>query len=196
MRLAAVTQSELRDLFRARRNTLSATECRRHSEKIVAHLAEEPVIRAATTIAMYAASNNEVDVSELAATYPAKQFCLPIVAAEGVLKFFSWQHGSALVRGKFGIPVPDCASALPITLTDIDVFVVPLVVFDAACNRIGMGGGYYDRTLANVAKSRQDAWLAGVAYALQYTDKIAANPWDIALDSVFTENETYRRTGN
>jgi 5-formyltetrahydrofolate cyclo-ligase len=78
----------------------------------------------------------------------------------------------------------------------LDLMLVPLVGFDGACNRIGMGGGFYDRTLAYLRRRRH--WrrprLIGIAHECQRVDRIDPRPWDIPLDAVVTEQGVYRRT--
>ena len=66
---------------------------------------------------------------------------------------------------------------------------MPLVAFDADCTRIGMGAGYYDRTLEN----KKRCFLIGVAHQFQYVDYIEPQPWDVPLDAVITNKNIYWR---
>ncbi len=71
--------------------------------------------------------------------------------------------------------------------------ILPLVGFDADCHRLGMGGGFYDRTLGylRIRTHWRRPRLFGIAHELQKVPRIAAQPWDIPLDAVFTESHTY-----
>ena len=76
----------------------------------------------------------------------------------------------------------------------LDLILLPLVGFDLKGNRLGMGGGYYDRTLSYLRHRR--FWikprLVGVAHECQKVDSLIARPWDIPLDAVVTETAFYR----
>ena len=69
--------------------------------------------------------------------------------------------------------------------------VVPLVAFDARGQRLGMGGGWYDRSFAFRRAHAAPPYLAGAAFSLQRVEAIAAEPWDVPLDAVCTESETF-----
>jgi len=93
-----------------------------------------------------------------------------------------------LLKNRFGIWEP--AIGTIISPKAIDVVITPLAAFDEQRNRVGMGGGYFDRCFAFLAHRRQ--WLRpkliGVAFNCQKVEKIVPNPWDIRLYRVFTES--------
>jgi len=94
----------------------------------------------------------------------------------------------------YGIPEPR-----PIELIDprtLDLVLTPLVAFDGSGHRIGMGGGYYDRSFAFLRRRRywRKPHLLGLAYELQKLPAIIPNDWDIPLDAVATEARIYRAT--
>jgi len=103
-----------------------------------------------------------------------------IVKAQNQLE---WRrcNNSPLTTNKYGIlePTGDLVSTQA-----IDVFLIPLVGFDAEGNRIGMGAGYYDRALT---ETRDNCVKIGCAHGVQQCDNITADPWDIALDAIATE---------
>jgi 5-formyltetrahydrofolate cyclo-ligase len=80
----------------------------------------------------------------------------------------------------------------------LDLLLVPLVGFDADCNRLGMGGGFYDRTLAYL--TRRTHWrrprLVGIAHECQRVERLETGPWDVPLDAVATERRLYWRPGS
>lgn len=70
---------------------------------------------------------------------------------------------------------------------ELDLLIMPLVAMDARGNRLGMGGGYYDRTLANFANGALQPVLVGVGYQFQLVEKIETQPWDVPLDWIATD---------
>ena len=88
-------------------------------------------------------------------------------------------------KGRYGIwaPVPSRSHVLP--PDQLELVLCPCTAFDRQGHRLGMGGGYYDRFLPRCEK----AVVAAVAYELQRVDELEAEPWDVAMDVVFTEVE-------
>jgi 5-formyltetrahydrofolate cyclo-ligase len=106
------------------------------------------------------------------------------------LQFAPWRPGEALVANRFGIPEP--AEAQPLPAEAMALIVLPLVGFDATGQRLGMGGGWYDRSLAfRRDRTAPPPWLVGVGFALQQIDALPVEPWDVPLDAVCTESNTF-----
>jgi 5-formyltetrahydrofolate cyclo-ligase len=97
---------------------------------------------------------------------------------------------------RFGIPEPTSKGRHIRPARHLDVLLVPLVGFDSTGNRIGMGGGYYDRTLAFLNRRRQ--WrrprLIGIAHECQRVAAIEPRAWDVPLQAVATERRLYARS--
>lgn len=91
----------------------------------------------------------------------------------------------------FGIPEPVHRRTDRRSANQLDMILLPLVAFDAAGHRIGMGGGFYDRTLAFTKRRRpwRRPLLIGLAYDFQQVARIKDNPWDVALDAIATPND-------
>ncbi len=108
------------------------------------------------------------------------QACMPVVVAENVpMAFHAWTPQTAMISDRYGIPIPaDPRELLP------DVLLVPLVAFDAAGYRLGYGGGYFDRTLAQLSPA---PLTIGVGYELGRVDSILPEAHDIPLDRIVTE---------
>ena len=94
---------------------------------------------------------------------------------------------------RFKLPEPDVTDAEMLEPESLDLVLVPLVVFDPQLNRIGMGGGYYDRSFefrkqpgCNVPA------LIGVAHELQKVDQLVPEEWDVRLDMVITDAAIYK----
>ena len=110
---------------------------------------------------------------------------VPVIAARGQpLQFHLWTPEADLQDGPFGARVP--ASARPMVP---HVLIVPLVAFDRAGNRLGYGGGFYDRTLAAL-RAQRPTLAVGFAWAAQEADALPLEPTDQPLDAVVTETET------
>ena len=124
-----------------------------------------------------------------------KSIYLPVLTRfkKNQLWFAQWHADSKLQTNRYGIPEPVYQGRDLIPATHLDLVVTPLVAFDQACHRIGMGGGYYDRSF-NFLRFRQH-WkkpaLVGVAYEFQQVPHIKPQPWDIPLQLVFTEKKHY-----
>lgn len=160
-------------------------DARRAAAAALASLGLKLALAARAIVAGFVAVRDEIDPLPLMQALAAggAQLALPaVIGARSPLAFRAWSPGGALAPGAYGIPEPppQAAAVTP------DVVLVPLAAFDRAGHRIGYGGGYYDRTLAALRATR--AVLAiGVAFAVQETAEIPAQPHDAALDLVLTE---------
>jgi 5-formyltetrahydrofolate cyclo-ligase len=116
-----------------------------------------------------------------------KRVFAPVVEKNFAMKFCEVTAKSTLVANRYGLP--EARDGATIEPRALDVVVTPVVAFDADGNRIGMGGGYFDRTFFFL-KNRQHLFhpkLIGLAFACQRVEKIAANPWDIRVFRVIDE---------
>ena len=110
---------------------------------------------------------------------------LPVVVQKAhPLIFRAWRSGDKIERGVWNIPIPaDGAEVVP------DVAIAPVVGFDRACYRLGYGGGFFDRTLASLARMPR---VFGVGYAMQEIATIHPQPHDVPMSAVVTELETVK----
>lgn len=138
-------------------------------------------------LAAYVAMRSEIDpMPAMADAHRHGPVALPVVVAPATpLRFRRWQPGIAMADGGFGTLIP--ASGDWITPR---VLVVPLVAFDRRGNRLGYGGGFYDRTLEKL-RSLKKVVAIGVAYAAQMVDGVPRGEHDAPLDHVMTERETF-----
>lgn len=190
----------LRRRLRAARRTLSPTEQRRHAQALARSLGKHTIFLRACRVGAYRSTNGELDPFPLLQQVPTrrKRCFLPALRAypQRKLRFLEYRPGDPLAHNRFGIPEPRLRNRrirLPWTL---DLLLVPLVGFDARCNRLGMGGGgYYDRTLAYLRRRRH--WrrprLIGIAHECQRVEALTPNPWDVPLDTIVTEARIYSR---
>jgi 5-formyltetrahydrofolate cyclo-ligase len=177
-----LTKSELRrDCLRQRR-ALNVDDWQRRSRQICAHLVELAAYRSATTLLAYFAFRQEPDLSPLW-TDTAKSWGFPRCMGED-LSWHYWQPGQPLTTNAWGIlePHPD----LPrVEISKVDLLLVPCVGFNAAGYRLGYGGGFYDRLLA------QPAWAQietiGIGFELGRLENFVPDQWDQPLSGICTE---------
>lgn len=116
------------------------------------------------------------------------KLALPVVTdapGKSVITMREWHPADALAPNRFGIAEP--ANSPEVHVTDIDLVLVPLVGWDRAGNRLGMGASFYDRLFQPFVE-RDRPTRMGVAYELQRVDSIPSEPWDIRLHGILTEN--------
>ena len=167
------------------------------TDAICSYLVSSALFRNSRRLAGFMANENEPDLA--AVMYQAwavgKKWHLPIIGLPYVnhLWFGRYEPGDPLVENRFGIAEPKVALGKATLSWGLDVVLMPLVAFDLQGNRLGMGKGYYDRTLKYLRHRRH--WckprLIGVAYEFQKVDKLPFQPWDVPLDGVVTEQQLY-----
>jgi len=184
----------VRKTLRHQRNALSSTLQHEKSASIVSKIAQSPVYASANHIAFYYPVDGEVDPLPLAQLkYSAtdnKQFYLPILQGNNEpLLFAPVSSQSEYVNNRFSIPEPLYNDNELITGDALDLVLMPLLGFDNQGNRLGMGGGFYDRTFEFKKQTARKPLLMGIAYDLQETAPLKAESWDIPLDYIVTENQ-------
>ncbi len=175
---------------------MSTAQRRRQSQAVIANLKRTSLFRCARRIACYLPNDGEVDLTTLIAQLGAwrKQCFLPVLdpLRPRRLWFAPYAIGDRLTANRYGIPEPAVAPRYYVPAWHLDLILTPLVAFDAAANRLGMGGGYYDRTLA--FRRHRHHWqrprLLGIAYACQQVATLPQRPWDIPLNGVVTDHAT------
>ena len=121
-----------------------------------------------------------------------KQVYLPNLDRQA-LRFAPYFHARKMRLNRYRLPEPDVADDDMLAPEELDLVLAPLVVFDAQRNRIGMGGGFYDRSFAFRKNSRiTTPVLIGVAHELQKVDHIDAEEWDVRLDMIVTDQNIYQ----
>lgn len=155
------------------------------STKICAQIKQLNAYRYARHIALYHAYQGEVTLDELWRAAPMQgKFCyFPAINAEKTLSFLPATPATPFKANRYGIPEPDVAISEAVCPKELDLIFMPLVAFDEFGTRMGMGGGYYDRTLAQ----ENHPLLIGVAYECQRQAYIAPEEWDIPLTAIITE---------
>ncbi|WP_374604223.1 5-formyltetrahydrofolate cyclo-ligase [Arenimonas sp.] len=184
------TRPELRRQLQARRAALPPGERLAAADAVARHLSDQPDLREPGYVAGYWAVGGEVPLHAVQLRLaPAQVWCLPVLQADGSLRFAPWRAGDPLVNNRFGIPEPEVEPASTLAPEAMSVVLLPLVGFDRAGNRLGMGGGYYDRSFAFRRGVTAPPHLVGVAYACQEIPALDAEDWDVPLDAVATESD-------
>jgi 5-formyltetrahydrofolate cyclo-ligase len=180
------TKADLRAAALAKRDALDDDERAAAAQAIA--LRGLPIeISRSTVVAGYSPIRSEIDPIPLMQKLAARgaPLALPVITARGQsLRFRVWSPGDRLMRGPLGIlePSPAAAEIVP------DIVLVPLAAFDRSGHRIGYGAGHYDRTLAQLHKSKGFAAI-GLAFAAQEVEAVPALQHDVALDYVLTETQ-------
>lgn len=183
-------KSSIRRTMRQRRRALTPGECSRLSARLIFRLVRHPFFKKARRIGIYFPNDGEIDVTPVARTSAEKSFFLPVLPPLGKkrLWFAPYTKGQHLVLDRFGIPEP--LGGRNVRTEQLDLVVVPLVAFDDAGGRIGMGGGFYDTSLEFLARPGRVSSLRviGAAYDFQQVETIPKDRWDIPLHGVLTES--------
>ena len=168
---------------------MTAEDRCRASQTICEQVIRMPAFRKSRRIACYLPTPYEVDTWPIIARgwRMQKRIFAPVTSADGRIVYRELVPSTNLVAADFGILEPVDGEILP--ARKFDMVIVPMVAFDADHNRIGMGGGYHDRTFAFLRHRRLYCRpkLVGVAFDCQKVEKIPVNPWDIRVFCVVTE---------
>jgi 5-formyltetrahydrofolate cyclo-ligase len=185
---ASPSKAHLRGAALAARDALS-DEHRAAAAQAIASRGLPVEITHGTIVAGYSPIRSEIDPAPLMRKLAGQGalLALPAIAARGQsLRFRSWFPEDKLLRGPLGIlePSPAATEVIP------DIVLVPLAAFDRSGHRIGYGAGHYDRTLAQLRKSRAVIAI-GLAFAAQEVEAVPALQHDVALDYVLTETQMF-----
>ena len=126
--------------------------------------------------------NFEIDDLKILKNFEKKKLIisLPVVKENFKMDFYKWSFSDPLKINKYGIPEPETKY-----LVRPDIILVPLVAFDKNLNRLGYGGGYYDRLIERLSKKKKIIKI-GLALSVQKIDKVPINKYDQKLDFIIT----------
>ncbi|MEH8015806.1 5-formyltetrahydrofolate cyclo-ligase [Rheinheimera muenzenbergensis] len=185
----------LRQHIRQLRQQLSPAVQQQAATALATQVLALPQLATCQHIALYLANDGELDTLPLiqALWQLGKTLYLPVLHpfAAGYLVFVQYQQHTRLYPNNFGIaePLPECHRLAPVK--QLDMIFTPLVAFDAAGNRLGMGGGFYDRTLAQLPTDSH-CQLIGLAHACQQVDDLPCESWDIPLQQIITPEQVLK----
>lgn len=189
----ADTRQLLRKELRARRKALSPSQQATASAWVLRHLIQLPQILRAQHVALYMAADGELDPVPAAEQLwkMGKKCYLPVLhpTRERELWFVPFEPDTLLKPNRFGIPEPDHRLAHKLPPHLLDVVLLPLVGFDRHGGRLGMGGGFYDKTFAFHQGKKTKPFLIGLAHSCQEVDLLEMASWDIPLFAIATDKE-------
>jgi 5-formyltetrahydrofolate cyclo-ligase len=179
-------KAQLRGSLRTLRRTISRAQQQRAAQALSSHLFRLPQFWRSKNIAAYWANDGEISLQPVIeiAWRAGKQIFLPIIGSNHTMEFHLYKRGDPLHRNQLGIAEPRRSSALA-AVSELDLVIAPLVGFDGSGNRLGMGGGFYDRAMR--AGNRTGPRLIGAAHSLQRLAALKPEPWDKPLQAVVTE---------
>ena len=191
-------RAQLRRDLRSRRRALPAVQRIAAADALANQLLALPFLPDSGHVAGYWAMDGEIALNSWQVRLPRSLvYCLPVLHTDNSLRFAPWRPGEALVSNRFGIPEPDVDPAEALPAQALSLVVMPLVGFDARGHRLGMRGGWYDRSFAFLKERRRDRsappWLVGVGFAIQQTPVLEAADWDVTPDAICTEQTTLLR---
>lgn len=173
--------------MRQRRRSLSAQAQTAAAHKLLIRCSRNPLVRSAQSLAFYWPSDGEISPLPLMhlALRRGRRCYLPAVDSRTLrMTFKRYRHGDPLTRNAFGIPEPTAfAASIPANM--LDVVFMPLVAFDANGNRLGMGGGFYDRAFAKL-RGRKPLRI-GLAHSCQKVPELCQQSWDVPLHGICSE---------
>ena len=188
-------RTELRRQLRQARRALTPLQQRKASQQLLRQLVQHPLYRRSKHIAFYLANDGEIDPTLLLrhAQRMGKHCYLPVLSRwpANRMHFQRLLPNQRWVTNRFGIAEPVNDQRLQVRPWRLDLILLPLVGFDRQGNRLGMGGGFYDRLLA--FRQRRQHWqgprLLGLAHDCQQVDQLPIAPWDIPLDGIVSDQQ-------
>lgn len=194
---STLSRPQLRRLLRKARRTLNRAEQRQAAQGLYRQLAQNPLFRRARHVSLYLPMDGEIDPRLLLreAQRRGKKTYLPVLSAWPRTKmvFQRVRPGERFRPNRFRIPEPRIDARKQRKIWALDLILMPLVGFDDQGGRLGMGGGFYDRSLAYQA--RRKAWqkpvLLGLAHECQKVEKLAVASWDVPLQGTVSDKRWY-----
>ncbi|MFG6138998.1 MULTISPECIES: 5-formyltetrahydrofolate cyclo-ligase [unclassified Halomonas] len=190
----------LRRDLRRRRRRLSAQEQSQAARRLCHQLRRLPEVQRARRVALYLPNDGEIDPTRLMPWLNGRgaRVHLPVLRplSPNALWFVHYHAGTPMVTNRFGIPEPctrhGAHRARRTPAWALDLILMPLVGFDDDGQRIGMGGGFYDRTLAFTRGRGPRPRLIGLAHDCQRVERLPVAPWDVPLDAIVSDRRVVR----
>lgn len=188
-------RQQIRAMFRQKRRLLSTLQQQQAAQQVLTTVIQSTQLKKAQTVACYLANDGEVNPQAIIeyCWQHNKTLLLPVLHpfSQGHLLFVEYQIDSKMQMNRFGIPEPAITTQKLCPLNQIDLIFTPLVAFDSSGNRLGMGGGFYDRTLAPIKRDKLPTRLVGLAHNCQQAQSLTSDSWDIPLNGIATPSEYF-----
>jgi 5-formyltetrahydrofolate cyclo-ligase len=185
----------IRQHFRKQRNLLNGAQQKLAAQACLQKCLASVNLARLKTVACYLTNDAELDPSAII------QYCwqqkiqvlLPVLDSSqaGHLIFVDYQSNSPMQTNIYGIAEPIATISNTVAIQDIDLIFTPLVAFDHKGNRLGMGGGYYDRSLAPIKEKKLSTQIIGLAHDCQQAEQLPTDGWDIPLHGIVTATKYF-----
>ncbi|MES2664314.1 MAG: 5-formyltetrahydrofolate cyclo-ligase [Pseudomonadota bacterium] len=182
----------LRKALRSKRLSLSEQTIQSSSQAIIKKLIQLSSFQQARHIGIYWPVFGEVDLRPLLSR-TSSNFYLPVITEDQTLTFRLCDESTSLIKNRFGINEPT-ENAVTVFAQALDIVCAPLVAFTKEGLRLGMGGGFYDKTFAfclNEKSNKKPCTLIGIGYDWQQVEKLEVQAWDVPMDLIITDLNTY-----
>ncbi len=188
----ATTRSALRQQLRQRRRELTKSQQRSAAQRLCRQLTRQPLFIRSRHIAFYLPNDGEIDPTLIIETAwkLGKRCYLPVLkpGPNNQLWFIRYQSHTPLITNRFGILEPKVQYRRTFSAQLLDLVLMPLVGFDDHGARMGMGGGFYDRTFAfKKTTAARPPYLLGLAHECQRVERLHLASWDISLNAIATD---------
>lgn len=182
-------KAEIRKTVRAKRKTLEQAEIAEKSRLVCEKVIKTEAFLKANLILAYMSARNEIDAGYITENAAAlgKSVAFPLCAEDGGLKLFVPDTPDCFRKGSYGISEPDALRSKEVFPEDLDLIIVPAIAFTREGQRLGQGGGYYDRLLV-----KTPAVTIGIGYDFQLFDKLPTESHDRALDYIITPSHAFK----
>ena len=189
----SLSRDHIRQQIRLARRSLSNEQQTTDAKKLLTLLIQLDKVQQAKNIAISIAFDGEIQ------TMPFIEWCwennkqvyLPVVHPfnKGHLLFLHYTANTEMIINQYGISEPKLKQQLTCPIKQLDIIFTPLVAFDKQGNRIGMGGGYYDRMLAPWFSEKSGPYPIGLAHDCQLVQQLPTEAWDVPLPEIITPSK-------
>lgn len=196
-KLIAAQKKALRAQIRKQRKALTPLQQKQASRNLLKQLNRSRLLLSHKHIALYLGNDGELNPEYFMAQLWArkKKLYLPVIhpLAKQQLCFCAFNKNTRLRRNHFGIKEPVFKRTKKLGRQFLSLVMLPLVAFDNAGNRMGMGGGFYDRSFTYKHKRPEDKpKLIGLAHDFQAQPALPTEEWDVPLQGILTDKRYYR----
>ncbi|RTZ15928.1 5-formyltetrahydrofolate cyclo-ligase [Vibrio aquaticus] len=191
-----LSRQDFRQAIRLKRNQLPQDFQHQAGLELAIRFFALKEVQSAQHIALYLSADGEIDTKPLIERLwqSGKQVYLPVIHpfSKGHLLFLHYTPDSSMVLNKYNISEPKLEQRKIIPTSSLDLICTPLVAFDSSGHRLGMGGGYYDRTLEPWFKTKQGPKPLGLAHDCQHVDSLPIESWDVPLPKIVTPTKIWQ----
>jgi 5-formyltetrahydrofolate cyclo-ligase len=190
-----LSRQDLRKLIRQKRNQLDSDVQHLAGLDLISQFSTLPELTNAKHIALYLSADGEIETMPLIEWLwqQGKQIYLPVIHpfSKGQLLFLHFDYNTPMVLNRYSIAEPKLDQTKVLPVDQLDLICTPLVAFDDSGQRLGMGGGYYDRTLEPWFREGRGAKPIGLAHDCQQVDHLPCEAWDVPLPKIITPSRIW-----